>query len=253
MVTSDVCTVFSSAWVPLSHPHNCKAGSDNFGENFTSEHAIDCPGINSAACFFTGVEFMAMLCSNTSENSRMNSTKMAINKATAEREEEERLRKELQAKRSRGKDRAFGRGNTGGSQDQEADAMGIRNVRTVGEKAVQMLEFRVTAFLGNIDMMRVRSMLLLLEEISAVDSKLDKEAGEAPVPRSGADEGAIAVSLSSLLQGVLHNTNTVGVTSNGGAPEARRIQGVPVCSMIENQQNLETIFRLFDINVPSSA
>ena len=93
MVTSNVCDVFSNAWVPLSYDHNCKAGSVDFGENFTPEDALDCPGINSAACFFTGVEFMAMLCSNTSENSRMNSTKMAINKANAQKEEEERLRK----------------------------------------------------------------------------------------------------------------------------------------------------------------
>ena len=216
------------------------------------EDALDCPGINSAACFFTGVEFMAMLCSNTSENSRMNSTKMAINKANAQKEEEERLRKELRAKRNRGKDRAFGRHDTEGKNEEEADAMGIRNVRTVGEKAVQMLEFRVTAFLGNIDMMRIRSMLFLLEDISTPDSSSNEGACKLQAAGGTTSEGAIALSHSSLLQGVLHITNTVGVTSNNGSPEARRIQGI-LCVLWRRTKNLETIFKLFDINVPSSA
>ena len=159
----------------------------------------------------------------------MNSTKMAINKANAERKK--RLRKELQAKRHRGKGRAFGRGDTEGSHAQEADAMGIRNVRTVGQKALQMLEFRVTSFLGNIDMMRVRSMLLLLENISVVDTHTEDLAGNTPAagsaPTMPADEGSITVAASSLLQGVLHSTNTAGITANDGIPEARRIQGVP--------------------------
>ena len=41
--------------------------------------------------------------------------------------------------------------------------------------------------------------------------------------------------------------NTAGITSNDGIPETRRIQSVPVCTMDENQQNLETVFQLFDI------
>ena len=48
-------------------------------------------------------------------------------------------------------------------------------------------------------------------------------------------------------------TNNAGITSNDGIPEAIRIQGVPVCTMNDNQQYLETVFQLFDIDVPSSA
>ena len=94
MVTSDVCSVFAAAWVPLSDPFNCSAGSDEFGEEFIPERDLDCPSVGSAACFFAGIELLAMLCSNTSENSRMNSTKMALNKPSREK----------QAGRRRGRD-----------------------------------------------------------------------------------------------------------------------------------------------------
>ena len=256
MVTSDVCSVFAASWISLSNAHNTKAGSEDFGEEFIPEQALDCPAIMSAACFFVGIEFIAMLCSNTSENTRMNSTKMAINKASKEKEEEEKMRLELLAKRRRGRGRAFGREDKGGSSNGgEADARGIRNVKTVGQKAIQLLEFNVTAFLGNIDMMRVRSMLLLLGEIfTDSDSGSDNGNGSG-ASKTGfrADEGSITLALSSLLQGVRHSTNILGIDSNGGIPEARRIQGIPVCSQGENQSNLETVFELFDIDVPSAA
>ena len=112
--------------------------------------------------FFAGLELMAMLCSNTSENSRMNSTKMAINKPSEEKQQEEEQRKRLLAMRRRGRSRAQKEDEAAG---QQADAMGIRNVKTVGQKAIQLLEFRVTAFLGSIDMARVRAMLLLLDDL----------------------------------------------------------------------------------------
>ncbi len=48
-------------------------------------------------------------------------------------------------------------------------------------------------------------------------------------------------------------TNAMGMTSNDDIPEVRRIQGASLCTMDENQQNLETVFQLFDIDVPSSA
>jgi hypothetical protein len=239
MITSDVCAVFASCWQLLSDPFHCVAGSDEFGEEFIPERDIDCPSVASAMCFFTGMELLALTCSNTSENSRMNSTKMAINKKSPESDAQELLREQMRKTRTKGS-------NKGGKD--EADVLGIRNVKTVGEKAIQLLEFPVTSFLGSIDMARVRSMMLVLDELQEQDAS-----PKSSRLRAAAKEGPIVVAHATLLQSSLHATNHEGVTSNEGIPVPRRVQGIPLATMAQNQSSMEKVLELFDIDMPSNA
>ena len=131
--------------------------------------------------------------------------------------------------------------------------MGIRNVRTVGGKGGADARVPSDCLPWQHRYDAYQEYAFLLEDISTPDSSSNEGTCKLQAAGGTTSEGAIALSHSSLLQGVLHITNTVGVTSNNGSPEARRIQGIHMCSLAENQKNLETIFKLFDINVPSSA
>ncbi len=194
----------------------------------------------------------------------MNSTKMAINKPSKEKEQEDEQRRKLLAMRSRGLHKAHsagdgdGDGTDGGTRavvgaggEQEADAMGIRNVKTVGQKAIQLLEFRVTSFLGSIDMTRVRSMLLILADLSC--SSTSDNSNKEKEDKGEEEEGPVIVQHSALLQASLHPTNSKGVISNDGIPAARRVQGLPLTSLAQNTANMEKVLELFDIDVPSSS
>jgi len=253
LISEGFCDILMKCWQKLTQLVNCKCGNADHGEEYSDDPALKSSEIVSALCFFTGCETVVALCCNSSSNSTLNSTHNKLNV---------RLNEER-----KGNINVYSR-------------YGIKDVSSVGAKAVQVLETKASIFLSNLFFQRVRSMLVTMESLRVEGVKAAAAAtafsttqnnntetnknnnsftfhkplsgsqafAQGPSPES-MDTSAVVVSMALTLQATQILTNNDGkVPYNGKIPSPRRIQNIALLTAEHNEANLSRCFQIFRID-----